>query len=962
MVEKPTAILLCRDFMLQWTPEFVFSGTRASIDAIEAASRHKQFASIKAQRLKTTHAFHSRLMENILPAFAEMAKSIKFKEPLIPVETCSKGSNWTQIDANKIVQHSRKPVYFADAVGRISERLRSCLWVEAGSESSIMAMVRRALIADIGAKHILQPINISGINAQTSLARAFRDIWAAGSKTQFWPFHNSQKDTYAWINLPPYHFEKARHLIPLKASVERGCKTETAPKNPNPELLRKLEENDTEALFSIDRAHSIFDLCTRGHSVLSYSLCPASMYLELVIQAARAVAGQGSSKTIPKIQGLEISSSLSVQPGEKLFLRLKKGATTNRQWLFTIFSLEHADTASTKTHANGYIALLARDTHRSTSEFQSFNRLIGPLRCEQIFNAPLTNGLKGPVIYKDFGRVVDYASFYRGVSRIAAKDGEAVGYVSVPVNQPPELNLCCSNPVAIDNFLQVAGIHINCLRDSKHDEVFVCTAIREISFSDKFINEANASNISWTVYSNFGRNSEGHVVNDIFVLDTYSKDLVLILMGAQFTCLPTKSLSRALSKLDISYHSGSPNSPHQDDMSFVDDPTRRHFSHEFQNHQHGCSENEDIPSDSESESNRNQTTDKVLNKLQKMMSEVLDIPTDDVQPKSALNDLGIDSLMVTEVISEIKSRFGVTISNSEFQELADVQSLCGRLQPSALTESSGDSQRRGESTSIRKPNAIQNTGADSTTSSIERSQLGLGPNGRNCFMNTKHTFDLAANESRFIGFSHGIAPLQSKLVLAYVVEAFEAMNCSLNSITPGQRLPDIAYSFKHHKLVKQLYNILVDALLVTQITHGVCRTGVEVPQTSSQRLYAEIIDKFPQHAAEHKLLHTTGAKLAQCLIEREDPTTLLFGNATARALMTEVYTNAPMFKTGTIVLAWYLVDIFNKVDPDHEIRVLELGAGTGGTTSHVLEELTRCGRIFQYTFTDLSSSLVTAAK
>ncbi len=78
--------------------------------------------------------------------------------------------------------------------------------------------------------------------------------------------------------------------------------------------------------------------------------------------------------------------------------------------------------------------------------------------------------------------------------------------------------------------------------------------------------------------------------------------------------------------------------------------------------------------------------------------------------------------------------------------------------------------------------------------------------------------------------------------------------------------------------------------------------------------------------------------------------------------MTDVYTNAPMFKTGTILLARYLVNIFREFDVDREIQVLELGAGTGGTTSYLIGLLAACGRKFQYNFTDLSSSLVAAAK
>lgn len=78
--------------------------------------------------------------------------------------------------------------------------------------------------------------------------------------------------------------------------------------------------------------------------------------------------------------------------------------------------------------------------------------------------------------------------------------------------------------------------------------------------------------------------------------------------------------------------------------------------------------------------------------------------------------------------------------------------------------------------------------------------------------------------------------------------------------------------------------------------------------------------------------------------------------------MTDVYTNAPMFKAGTVLLGQYLANVFHRSNIDREIHILELGAGTGGTTNHLVELLAGCGQKFQYTFTDLSSSLVMAAK
>lgn len=233
---------------------------------------------------------------------------------------------------------------------------------------------------------------------------------------------------------------------------------------------------------------------------------------------------------------------------------------------------------------------------------------------------------------------------------------------------------------------------------------------------------------------------------------------------------------------------------------------------------------------------------------------------------------------------------------------------------------------------------------------------------RNCFDTIKFGFDAAAEQTKFLGFSQDVHPLQKELVVAYVVEAFATLGCRLDSLRSGQRLPEIRYKARHTKVVSQCYKILEDARLITQTEQGSYRTGMRVPRQLAQSLHDILVESFPQHASEHTLLNTTGPKLAQCLTDHADPISLLFGSAKARALMTNVYTNAPMFKAGTQVLAQYLSATISQVNDGREVQILELGAGTGGTTSHLIESLIQSHRKFRYTFTDLSSSLVVAAR
>ena len=949
----------------------VIAGSRASIEAVEEVSRSEGLSThLKLARLKNTHAFHSRLADSILQGLGEVAESISFKPPSIQVETCSAEQSWLEVNAKKIVQHTRMPVYFSDAIGRIAGRQKSSIWLDAGSGSSIIAMARRVLKTDSSTQHIFLPVDLGGLNAQSNLAKAACELWAAGSKAQFWPFHRCQKNWYEWMNLPPYQFDKTRHWIQYKPDAGFGPETANGSANKQSELLQLLENHNGEnggALFSVDSTNDVFKLCVRGHAVLGHSLCPASMYFELAMRAARVLDSATSSNRMPHIRELSIFSPLGLSPAGSLFLVLCKDKTRDERWKFSLFSRSLKEVSDSTTYASGIVALL--DVDGVTSHFESFKRLVGNSRCEQIMSSTVTNGLAGEVIYKVFSKAVEYASYYRGVTRVFAKDHEVVGHVSVPDDQPPSLTLGCCDPIAIDNFLQVAGIHVNCLSACKEDEVFVCTAIEELSFGEHFMKRQTDKRL-WSVYSNYAPASKNRMVNDIFVLDSDSGELVLTLVGVQFTAIALKSLSKNLSKANGIQR---PNTP----ITKIRPTEVNSVSSEIQDkvgvtntssHQDAPNENAIIANTDESQQNQVQ----LLKLVQNMLSDVLEIPLDEIQPGSALEDLGVDSLMMTEVSSEIKKRFDVTISAEDFQDLTDLQSLCHYIRPSASIQGPSkhghaialqtpEKDLQG-SRSAQRPSENGYAGVNGHATANHLPGESLASTSYDSLVSTRRTYDSVAREAGFIGFCRSVYPAQAELVVAYVVDAFTALGCPLASLSPGQRLPDIRYSLKHKKVVNQLYKILQDGHLITRGARDVYRTDTQVPQISAHVLQTALVKKFPKHASEHKLLHTTGPKLADCLTERVDPLSLLFRDAKARMLLEDVYTNAPMFKAGTMFLARYLVDVFRQFDNGREIEILELGAGTGGTTSYLIDSLAGSKQKFQYTFTDLSSSMVSAAK
>ena len=99
-----------------------------------------------------------------------------------------------------------------------------------------------------------------------------------------------------------------------------------------------------------------------------------------------------------------------------------------------------------------------------------------------------------------------------------------------------------------------------------------------------------------------------------------------------------------------------------------------------------------------------------------------------------------------------------------------------------------------------------------------------------------------------------------------------------------------------------------------------------------------------------------GPKLADCLNGTTDPVFILFGNTSSLKMKEDFYANSPMMSASTDQLLAFLVALLR--GREQPARIIEVGAGTGGTTARLAEALAAAGIAVEYIFTDIGAAFV----
>ncbi|KAJ0414739.1 hypothetical protein BJY00DRAFT_318491 [Aspergillus carlsbadensis] len=589
--------------------------------AIANVERRALSSSLRTRRLNTTHGFHSHLFDPLMPKYRDVLATVAFRAPVIPIETCSESTTWTVFTPERVADHSRRPVYFCDAVQRTERDLGPCVWLEAGSASGVVMLAKQSLHGESNSLCGLQLGPSKGGNPLDSVVNATLELWKQGASPQCWIYHpKSLVQSKGPVGLPGYQFDTSSHwLSPVEPYVGKASSS-SLERGELVSLANLSHQQPGICSFDLDQKNHTLAHVLAGREVLGGSLWPLALYMDVAAQAAALLTpGLPSVSRFIRLSGLKVKVPLGGGPVDGLLLRLKQSDMT--AWEFSIES-------DATQHALGTVILEdERTTAGQTISYQGsdYHSLKEPAADSGVFS------VSGMIAYKLLEKIAQYEPTYRGIESIRMNDHAAIARVNVPpaAQSGKYFGRTSCDPIFLDQVLAIAEIHALCMEDCSRSEVFACSGLGEAVISAGFVGGAAAKARGCSVYVRQSSKQGREIVYDIFVLETHVEQdndrLVLTLLGVRFLRTSIHALEQIVARANLTSAPVSPgvaSTPLHIQEDEVDTAT-------------------------------------MWPVIARLLHELTGCAADQISPQTVLEDLGMDSLALTEFQARIGAMFNV---------------------------------------------------------------------------------------------------------------------------------------------------------------------------------------------------------------------------------------------------------------------------------------------------------------
>ncbi|MFH8368353.1 beta-ketoacyl synthase N-terminal-like domain-containing protein [Streptomyces sp. NPDC018031] len=334
--------------------EVVLSGEAEAVRRVAEALRRDGRLS---KEIRTSHAFHSPLVEPVLEEFRVAAGKPAMRPPRLPLVSSLTGrlAGPRMATADYWVEQLRHAVRYADGIDTLTGE-GCALGVEIGPDAVLAPLAQRAAKA-AGKSGQWVPSLRGGRSEQRTLARALGAVWAAGVPVDLKRLRAGRPGRRC--ALPAYPFQRRRFWLPDEvggpAAPGAAAEAPAGSGSGHPLLgvrLPRLAADPARHVWQRSLAQDQVAVLD-DHRIQGRVVAPGTSYIEMALAAAREL----DPETPYTLRDVRYHSVLSVPPGGERIVQVGLHGRPGRQLTFSVDSRAGGDTASGWTrHASARLA------------------------------------------------------------------------------------------------------------------------------------------------------------------------------------------------------------------------------------------------------------------------------------------------------------------------------------------------------------------------------------------------------------------------------------------------------------------------------------------------------------------------------------------------------------------------------------------------------------------------------
>ncbi len=208
-------------------------------------------------------------------------------------------------------------------------------------------------------------------------------------------------------------------------------------------------------------------------------------------------------------------------------------------------------------------------------------------------------------------------------------------------------------------------------------------------------------------------------------------------------------------------------------------------------------------------------------------------------------------------------------------------------------------------------------------------------------------------------YETSVRPAIRQLCAGYVLQAMQRMGWNGHKTAKGEDLIARCGIIDAHRRVfgTHLGHLIADGMVQKSNGHYQLTDMAQIMLTQDlDALWRDLLLRYPEYHAELLLIMRIGKNLDGIFAGHIDPLQVMFGERSSTA--EQIYATSLLTRIGNELAAAALKEATGSLPAAHGLRILEIGAVTGGTTSHVLPQVPEGS---EYWFTDIGDTFLAKA-